>query len=323
MNRGILLLLLAGLSVTSWAQFPEMNQQGYTLALPNHLGLLHLEAPSFPIVEASAKPAGTEFGLRGSDDSASIDLLVFLFLYPEEAPLTSEKCRDAILGHLAADNPTAKIGATGVLSERNLPLAFAEYVVRGAGYVVRAFVAQGDLCSDVEFSSKSAISVKTPAIQSALASLTFDPNGKPGFREVFYYASVLYSHKAYVQAAPLYEKSVQLLSSAEPNDKWRRIATDQAVIAYGVSGNIAKARTLLMTAVKVDPDYAMNYYNLACADAEEGNAGGAKVHLQQAFARKQNVIAGEALPDPTKDDSFTKLQNDRAFWKFVQSLSAN
>jgi hypothetical protein len=36
----------------------------------------------------------------------------------------------------------------------------------------------------------------------------------------------------------------------------------------------------------------------------EKNLAGAKNHLQQAFARKANVIDGEALPDPTKDDSF-------------------
>jgi hypothetical protein len=46
--------------------------------------------PSFLIVEASAKPSGSEFGLRGQDTDAAIDLLAF-FLFPEEAPLTGEK----------------------------------------------------------------------------------------------------------------------------------------------------------------------------------------------------------------------------------------
>ncbi len=33
-----------------------------------------------------------------------------------------------------------------------------------------------------------------------------------------------------------------------------------------------------------------------------------------------NTLKGESLPDPTKDDSILKLQKDKAFWTFVQSL---
>jgi hypothetical protein len=46
----------------------------------------------------------------------------------------------------------------------------------------RAFVANGDLCSDVEFSSLHTISLDTPQIKEALATLSFDPHPKPGFR---------------------------------------------------------------------------------------------------------------------------------------------
>ena len=67
--------------------------------------------------------------------------------------------------------------------------------------------------------------------------------------------------------------------------------------------------------------YPLNYYNLACADAEQGRAADAKDHLQQAFDRKANTIQGEHLPDPTQDDSIQKLKKDTEFWAFVQSLN--
>jgi hypothetical protein len=54
--------------------------------------------------------------------------------------------------------------------------------------------------------------------------------------------------------------------------------------------------------------------------AEEKNLDGAKKHLQQAFDRKQNVIAGEHMPDPSEDDSFVPYKNDKEFWAFVTSL---
>jgi hypothetical protein len=64
----------------------------------------------------------------------------------------------------------------------------------------------------------------------------------------------------------------------------------------------------------------MNYYNLACADAEEGDATNARKHLQAAYDRRKFVIEGEHMPDATNDDSLLKLKKDAAFWEFVMSL---
>jgi tetratricopeptide (TPR) repeat protein len=122
-------------------------------------------------------------------------------------------------------------------------------------------------------------------------------------------------------ATPIYEEALRLLLPAnEPGNKWRRVTIDQAAMAYGISGDIQKTRRLLNATVQADPAYPLNYYNLACADAEEGNAADAKLHLQQAFDWKANVIPGENLPDPTQDDSLLKLKDDKAFWSFVEDL---
>jgi hypothetical protein len=64
----------------------------------------------------------------------------------------------------------------------------------------------------------------------------------------------------------------------------------------------------------------MYYYNLACADAEEHNLAGARQHLSEAFARSANMNAGEKMPDPKQDDSFTPYRDDKAFWSFLTSL---
>ena len=66
--------------------------------------------------------------------------------------------------------------------------------------------------------------------------------------------------------------------------------------------------------------YPLNYYQLACADAEEGKTADAKVHLREAFDRKQNVLPGESMPDPSKDDSIRKLKHHADFWAFVMTL---
>jgi hypothetical protein len=318
----------AGLTCIAVAQSPidqsfDMSRPGYTLALPTHPGRLHLDAPTFDIVEASAKPSGSEFGLRGQDKAAAVNLLVFLFRYPEEAPLTSEKCRDAIMQHVQQDEPSTTIESKSALSTKNPPIAVAQYSQKrssGDSSSVRAFIAKADLCADIEFTSKHPLSPDVPAIKQALNSVTFDPDAKPSFREVFWHATVLFDHKAMKAAAPFYEQALSLLPPGEPTNKWRRVATDQAVMAYGISGDLEKSRAVAEHAIQTDPDYPLNYYNLACADAEAGNATQAKLHLQQAFDRKANVIPGESLPDPTQDDSIQKLQGDKSFWDFVQKL---
>ena len=90
-----------------------------------------------------------------------------------------------------------------------------------------------------------------------------------------------------------------------------------------MNGNLQGSRSYAERGIKKDPDYPLNYYNLACADAEEGNAKDAKLHLQQAFDRKANTIPGAKLPDPTKDDSIVKLKKDKTFWAFVETLSTS
>jgi tetratricopeptide (TPR) repeat protein len=101
----------------------------------------------------------------------------------------------------------------------------------------------------------------------------------------------------------------------------RRVVTDQAGMAYGMSGDIPKARVIFERAIAEDPDYPMYYYNLACADAEEKNLAEARSHLQEAFARKANVISGESMPDPTNDNSFLPYRNNKDFWTFLESLN--
>jgi tetratricopeptide (TPR) repeat protein len=91
-------------------------------------------------------------------------------------------------------------------------------------------------------------------------------------------------------------------------------------MAMGISGDVDGARKLFLEASKKDPDYPLYYYNLACADAEQGKAADAKLHLQQAFDRKSNTLPGEHLPDPTTDDSIQKLRQNKEFWAFVQTL---
>lgn len=303
------------------AQAPAADS-GYRLELAARPGVLTMDAARFAVVEVSARPSGLEFTIRGEDQQDDIELLATLLQDAGHAPLTSETCRAAALRRAAADGPLMQVYAEVRAPSAGQPLALAAYSTsdaRGTEFYVRAFAASGDLCGDLLFSSANPISAKTPAVREVLSTVRFDPQEKPSFAGVFRYARVVFENGMPDEAAPFYEKAIALAPEGE-NGKWRRVATDQAVTAYGIAGNWAKVRALLEQAIAADPTYALNYYNLACADAEGGKAADAKTHLEEAFARRANTLPGEPLPDPTQDASLLKLREDTSFWTFVEGL---
>src|ERR1700722_18469358 len=115
-----LLWFFAG-AVTGRTQTP-VNEGKFTLALPTHQGQLKWNAEGFKVIQSSAKPSGAEVGIRASDGSGQFTLLGFLFLFPEQAPMTSAKCRDGVLEPAKKSNPTIKIAASIQMARSDGPL---------------------------------------------------------------------------------------------------------------------------------------------------------------------------------------------------------
>ena len=305
----------------------QMNNGASTfkLALPAHPGQLIWDADGFKIIESSAKPKGQEIGIRGRDQSGRLTFLGFLFLAPEEAPLTSLKCQQSAMEEAKKSNSTLKVLATSSIdNSQGQFIALVTYTQRGAdrktGYSVRGFVATGDICGDLEFYCDSPISSDDADLRKIFESYSLDPDYVPRFADTFIYAQILYQHRMFKAAAPLFEQELKMLGDDKDQLKVRRITTDQAGMAYGISGNIPKARAIFDAAIAKDPEYPMYYYNLACADAEEKKLTDARTHLQQAFDRRANLIPGEKFPDPTKDDSFLPYRDNKEFWAFLETL---
>ena len=88
-----------------------------------------------------------------------------------------------------------------------------------------------------------------------------------------YLGHSLFRQERYADAAVAFQKARDLQKAGKQLDKMQdRILTDQLVISYGIAGNLKKAFALLDEAIGKDPEYPMNYYNLACANAEDGEA---------------------------------------------------
>jgi len=327
MLRTNFLLSLVAITCFSTAVYAAGHDEKFKLALVDHPGQLSWSADGFTIIQSSAKPGGNEIGIRGQDQSGGQTFLGFVFLFPEKAPLTSPKCLDGVIGPEKKGAPSLKITETEEISQPgNLPVSLVSYTARGEGgktlYTVRGFVASGDICGDLEIYSYAPLSLQDSNLKKIFSSFRLDEKYVPKFADQLLYAQILYKQQMYGSAAPVFEKALLNLNEdpGQNQKTMQRVLTDQAGMSYGMSGNIRKARTIFEKAIATDPDYPLYYYNLACADAEEKNLAGAKKHLQEAFDRKTNVIAGETMPDPTQDDSFLHYRNNKDFWTFVQGL---
>jgi tetratricopeptide (TPR) repeat protein len=326
MKHSNLPLLLAASAIAAFAQ-----QSGdYRLALPDHNGQLKWSIEGFKIVQNSAKPNGSELGVRGSDASAQVTFLGFLFLAPESAPMTSASCRDAAIAQDKKTDPTLTIGRTSEVSRPTVPpVALAAYTTtnrEGATkHILRGFIATGDLCGDLAFFSGK--SIVDADLTKVFQTFELDAGYKPQFSDVVLYAQVLFQTHQYQAAAPTFEKAMAMAPSDGAPFKSaliaRRIVRDQAGMSYGIAGDLKKARSIFEKGIAEDPDYPMSYYNLACADAGEKKLSAARAHLQQAFGRKSNMVPGEAMPVPTQDDSFLPYKDNKEFWVFLERLQAS
>ncbi len=140
-------------------------------------------------------------------------------------------------------------------------------------------------------------------------------------RAQVYLGQALFRQEKYAEAIAPYEKALDSERTGRRLSlEQRRILVDQLAIAYGMSGNLKKAHALLEDAIRKDPDYPLNYYNLACAFAEEGNKGAMLTNLSLAFQRKGNALRGEQMPDPRTDSSFKKYVQDEDFVKLMKKL---
>lgn len=295
-----------------------------TFALPEHPGRMSLDQEAWQVVELSAKPNGNEWGERA--EQGNQHMLAFLFAAPDKAPLTAVTCRD---GMIASEHAEAAVQTrASIRSASGAEIAMAVLIApKDARMSLRAFVASGDLCGDIAFSAADvkpgdgeAYRQTMEIAKRTLLTLTFEPSLKPTFNDAFAYAEVQFRKHQYAGAAVAYRSALAKVDQSVDPQKFRRVVTDQLSMSLGLSGDLSGSREVNEAAIKKDLDYPLYYYDLACADAEAGNARAAQEHLQQAFERRTHMMSGEPFPNPTADDSLQKLRGDAAFWGLAQRI---
>ena len=101
-----------------------------------------------------------------------------------------------------------------------------------------------------------------------------------------------------------------------------RVMVDNLGMAYGISGDLKKAKETFEYGLSKDPKYPMFHYNMACTYAEMNDVDQAIVYLKKAFDNKENMIKGEKFPDPWTDDSFQRFMKNDKFVNALKEMSA-
>ena len=144
--------------------------------------------------------------------------------------------------------------------------------------------------------------------------------GDPETRKLLEQGSKAFLDGDFKKAIPPYQKALDREKANRTlGDTIWRVMVDNLGMAYGISGDLKKAKETFDYGLSKDPKYPMFHYNMACTYAEMNDVDNAIKYLQQAFQYKDNMIKGEKFPDPWTDDSFQRfMKND----KFVNALKA-
>jgi hypothetical protein len=308
--------------------FAQQTQQKKPLALVTWFGpgaIIIPDGPNWKLELINVYDNGTRPVLQMRNVSKNITASFILFENNSGQP-NAQGCRkDAI-------NPIVE-NEGKLLTERtdgdshdaigNL-IATTSYMIaigdtKAKQHNVFAFAGDAKTCAEIHVSTLAGSPNEESNLKEAITEFNPKLGYQPMAQDYFLIATLLFKSSPAL-AAPYYKSSLDKLPATPQSLVPRRVITDQLVMSLGMGGDIKSSRAVAQKAIGDDPDYPLNYYNLACADAEQGNSQDAKLHLQQAFERKANALPGEKLPDPAKDDSILKLKKDKEFWAFVQTL---
>ena len=318
-----LLLPAQSLASQSLSAQPPPAAAPLSLVLPSAPGRIVLPVdPQLEFQRLAVYDNGQRPVAQFADSRTGITLSYILFANRSGTP-TAAGCREAGVG------PIERRFGAAVSSLRQSPAgklpATTFYLLDTVnGARVRqgnlfGFVGNAETCIEVHASKVNYTPADAAALNAPLAALVADPAYAPSPKDRFEFGSVLLRLDP-AAAAPFFRSALATLPAGPAVRDSRRIVTDQLALSLALSDQLVESRAVLDTAIAADPDYPVNYYNLACADAQHGDAANARLHLQQAFDRRADTLKGERLPDPTKDESLQKLRKDKTFWDFAKAL---
>ena len=281
-----------------------------------------LDLPGFAVRTVETKPDGRRYMVA---ENETTNVVVSLTLEGIKSGAHASSCRDS----LNEKTKNSELKIRDVRFSRSGDVDVLRYTVpEFRGQPIRQeslFACQSydNTYIDLHVSKVNYSAADEPLFADVLKSMRIDKVRRSSM-ELAAEGSRLYIQHDYKGAIGPYSQALELEKVNPKLEKalWY-VLVDNLGMSYGITGDLQKAKETFDYGVSKDPTYPIFYYNLACTYAEMGDATEAGNHLKKAFEYKANVLPGENMPDPRKDDSFKKLIKNKEFQMLVETLAAS
>jgi tetratricopeptide (TPR) repeat protein len=322
----------------------DATQATVTISFPHTNWAVEIDSPGFTVETNGPKPDGREY-LLANNSKTGIVLSATLEKSPSGAD--SKTCPNYLQKRVQS---LANMDLKDVKASEIGGLAVVEYLIPGPkGVPIQqknfvACTAKDDVYVDIHLSKAQfqdsdeslfieilkhvrlvdrAMAAAPPAPGTAEHAEGTAPPGSSGTAIMDYFreGGKLFLMQDLSGAIGPYQKALDIEKKQPQLGKtfWY-VLVDNLGMAYGITGDLDHAEETFDYGVSEDPNYPLFYYNLACTYAERKNMEKTMDYLKMAFARKANVVPGESMPDPRKDDSFQEFMKDNRFRKLADSL---
>jgi tetratricopeptide (TPR) repeat protein len=331
----VYLALIAISQITTRAQNAQPPMR-LSVSVPGKSWGVTVDSPDFVIESTGRKPDGRQYLLANNAKNK-----IVLSITLEESPkgADSKACPEYL--HSRAQS-LASFGPTNVKYAEIAHMPVLEYFlpqVQGMPVKQQSFVACAakddvfidihlskvryseserqifvDILNAIHFSDQPSLPAEASASSSPEQdSVAFLQEGSRRFLKRDYQGAI----GPYQAALDLEKKDPRL-----DKNMWR-VLVDNLGMAYGISNDLDRSEATYRYGIGKDPAYPGFYYGLACVFAERDDLDKIIEYLRKSFSLKANVIPGESIPDPAKDDSFQRFMSNQKFRDFVNSLNAS
>lgn len=322
----VLTLLALGDAIAVEAQ-ERRDQNALRVSLPGKSWELQVDARGFTIKTNESKPGGQRYLLA---ENSSTGVTLSISLTPVEGEARIEDCWKVFRERIK----NSKIKVTGVKESQVGDMAISEFVFPEVnGIPIQQKNVFGCLAKDNVYADLHLSKVEFKAgDQSLFTSIlngvhVTDQNAasepQRSQPSTYYWGegSTYFKNGQYDKAIVPYRKALDLeRTDRKLDEKLWRVLIDNLAMAYGITGDLKSAEEVLQYGISKDPTYPLFYYNMACVSAERNDLDNTMKYLTTAFGYQQNIIPGESMPDPRKDDSFQRFLQDEKFRKLIDSL---
>lgn len=336
--RNALVAILAVLICESSVLARSLQKQSgdaLHVALPGEPWALTFDLPGFKVTQSGVEKDGRAY-LMAENASSLMGLSVYLERtsgkatvddckrnqkerVTQKVPYKREKIETSESGDTQIVEYTVPDAAGVKIEQRSLFACIAKDDVYVDIHVSKAFF-KPDEESLLHSLFESAHFVEL-SLANKSDSASVDSPASGSSAEYFAEGSRYYAKQDFPGAIGPYQRALDAEKQSRKlsKDYWR-VLVDNLGMAYGVTGDLDHAEEVLNYGVSQDATYPMFYYNLACVAAGRNDMEKTTELLRKAYSYKANMIHGETMPDPRKDDSFQSFMKNKRFQDFVNTL---